>query len=605
MFYAQFVLSKKGPLAKIWLAAHWEKKLSKAQIYETNVQDAVEEIMKPKVKLSLRTTGHLLLGIVRIYSKKAHYVMTDCNEAFLKLKMAFKATGGSARDHDLREREPRESGGTSGIANSTNNDIPEVITDFYDNLPEIHDFDLGPIKDYQPNQSRIDDITLREDRFETSSRTGLDFVADAGAAGGLDDFGEREHLRRSRSRSIFEEMEDEVEQQRRGDIRASDGHSFEAARQSGGQPIGKDDDFGQKRADGSGLELFNNDFNDFGTAEDLDMLFNVDELNKDIEHGGQIGVAPTVQGVTDDGEQPMDVDGANDKMPTNELSFQLEPIEPLQRNHERVRQKRKRKLIIDEQKVISGDEMKANMADYSDTIQPLDLAPPTKQLMRLKENGQLEKLLTMPACMDWLLDPDIIRIYQAHLVPHAREADDLSLTDELREDLQLVEHIEEEPCVNTIASLEQQHVANSPLAENGGDNLPLLDGAQIEVGADPQTPLVDATAFSPPQMEKRQSARRSRAHEREEENEDEEVFTRRTKNVLQSIATKLRAANTNKIVFEDLFTKGSTRRTAAQKFYALLELKKWQAIEVEQRDAFDTIEISAGARMNETIKLAI
>ena len=49
MFYAQFVLSKKGPLAKIWLAAHWEKKLSKAQIYETNVQDAVAEIIQPKV----------------------------------------------------------------------------------------------------------------------------------------------------------------------------------------------------------------------------------------------------------------------------------------------------------------------------------------------------------------------------------------------------------------------------------------------------------------------------------------------------------------------------------------------------------------------------
>ncbi|KAL3099824.1 hypothetical protein niasHT_028602 [Heterodera trifolii] len=83
--------------------------------------------------------------------------------------------------------------------------------------------------------------------------------------------------------------------------------------------------------------------------------------------------------------------------------------------------------------------------------------------------------------------------------------DDLSLTDELREDMQLVKHIEEEPCVNNIGNLEQQRFANSPLAENGGDNLPLLDGAQIEVGADPQTPLFDATVFSPPQMEKRQS----------------------------------------------------------------------------------------------------
>lgn len=52
MFYAQFVLSKKGPLAKIWLAAHWEKKLSKAQVFETNVSDAVDEIMKPKVRIN-------------------------------------------------------------------------------------------------------------------------------------------------------------------------------------------------------------------------------------------------------------------------------------------------------------------------------------------------------------------------------------------------------------------------------------------------------------------------------------------------------------------------------------------------------------------------
>ena len=63
MFYSQFVLSKKGPLAKIWLAAHWEKKLSKAQIYETNVQDAVEEIMQPKV-------NKLIIMILKRQNKK-------------------------------------------------------------------------------------------------------------------------------------------------------------------------------------------------------------------------------------------------------------------------------------------------------------------------------------------------------------------------------------------------------------------------------------------------------------------------------------------------------------------------------------------------------
>lgn len=85
MFYAQFVLAKKGPLAKVWLAAHWEKKLTKAQIFETDVPQAIEEVIRPKVKMALRTVGHLLLGIVRIYSKKTRYLLADTNEAYQKV----------------------------------------------------------------------------------------------------------------------------------------------------------------------------------------------------------------------------------------------------------------------------------------------------------------------------------------------------------------------------------------------------------------------------------------------------------------------------------------------------------------------------------------
>jgi cohesin complex subunit SCC1 len=61
----------------------------------------------------------------------------------------------------------------------------------------------------------------------------------------------------------------------------------------------------------------------------------------------------------------------------------------------------------------------------------------------------------------------------------------------------------------------------------------------------------------------------------------------------------------HQITFDDLLTKGSTRRTAAQKFYALLELKKWQAIEIEQNEPYGTIEISAGTRLQETMKLPV
>jgi cohesin complex subunit SCC1 len=37
--------------------------------------------------MALRLSGQLLLGVVRIYNRKAKYLLDDCNEAMLKLKM--------------------------------------------------------------------------------------------------------------------------------------------------------------------------------------------------------------------------------------------------------------------------------------------------------------------------------------------------------------------------------------------------------------------------------------------------------------------------------------------------------------------------------------
>lgn len=48
--------------------------------------------------MALRTSGHLLLGVVRIYHRKAKYLLADCNEAFIKIKMAFRP--GLGQNHD-------------------------------------------------------------------------------------------------------------------------------------------------------------------------------------------------------------------------------------------------------------------------------------------------------------------------------------------------------------------------------------------------------------------------------------------------------------------------------------------------------------------------
>lgn len=45
MFYSENVLTRKGPLANIWLAAHWDRKLTKSQIVQTNIQTSIGNII--------------------------------------------------------------------------------------------------------------------------------------------------------------------------------------------------------------------------------------------------------------------------------------------------------------------------------------------------------------------------------------------------------------------------------------------------------------------------------------------------------------------------------------------------------------------------------
>lgn len=99
MFYSQIILAKKTPLGKVWLAAHWgDKKLGRTQIFSADIAKSVDDIVNPTVPLALRVSGHLLLGVVRIYSRKVKYLMKDCDEAMVKIKMAFRPDGEQGED---------------------------------------------------------------------------------------------------------------------------------------------------------------------------------------------------------------------------------------------------------------------------------------------------------------------------------------------------------------------------------------------------------------------------------------------------------------------------------------------------------------------------
>lgn len=90
MFYSQHVLTKKGPLAKIWLAAHMQTKLTKAMVFSTDIRNAVDSILQPPIPMALRLTSNLLLGIVRILHRKSKYLLQESSDAMTKLKLTFR-----------------------------------------------------------------------------------------------------------------------------------------------------------------------------------------------------------------------------------------------------------------------------------------------------------------------------------------------------------------------------------------------------------------------------------------------------------------------------------------------------------------------------------
>ncbi|KAE8746795.1 hypothetical protein FOCC_FOCC006543 [Frankliniella occidentalis] len=476
MFYAHFVLAKKGPLARIWLAAHWDKKLTKAHVFETNIETSVDGILKPKVKMALRTSGHLLLGVVRIYSRKAKYLLADCNEAFVKIKMAFRP--GMV---DLPE-EHREAAVTAIT-------LPEVFHDFDSAMPELNDVDIEA--QFTLNQSRAEEITMREDYGNITLVPHDDGFGDMGAF-------DADHTDLMRSPHSLEPSLDQhnllfsdgpsVDLVEDKDLRAAVGnHSIRSALEMDA-PI-RDDGFGgnlgQDIISGGLFEggLFDDaPMGDVNSVDTSSLLQNVNlahdkdlavgrDLDSDDDMGDHYDAPPSVGRDSSNGDsrpgtslgnldpdnqllmpealttpdgaflnlesslhQPL-VDNsislhlpedhmAESSLPdqttllqNEEESFALAPVDAsaLKGNFSTgfTKAKRKRKLIVDETKNISGEEMKSQLSDTTDIVTTLDLAPPTKRLMHWKETGGVEKLFALPGR---LLPARILsKNYQRHL----------------------------------------------------------------------------------------------------------------------------------------------------------------------------------------------
>ncbi|KAK4367383.1 hypothetical protein RND71_011175 [Anisodus tanguticus] len=161
MFCSQLLLSKKGSLGTIWIAAHCHKRLNKEQIQQTNITSSVDKILLDEAPVvTYRILGHLLLGVVRIYSKKVEYLFHDCNNVLVKLV-----------DFATRKRPTSK---LSALRIEGMRAPPPSIT--RPKRFELDSFDLEVLEDQDPNSGHVasrEEIMLSDARENEQTGFGL------------------------------------------------------------------------------------------------------------------------------------------------------------------------------------------------------------------------------------------------------------------------------------------------------------------------------------------------------------------------------------------------------------------------------------------------
>lgn len=646
MFYAHFVLSKRGPLAKIWLAAHWDKKLTKAHVFECNLESSVESIISPKVKMALRTSGHLLLGVVRIYHRKAKYLLADCNEAFIKIKMAFRP---GVVDLPEENREAAYNAIT----------LPEEFHDFDQPLPDLDDIDVA--QQFNLNQSRVEEITMREEVGNLNLLQDNDF-----ADFGMDD---REMMR--------EESAFEV------DIMGASASNLLLETEGGANQM----------ADKSNhLEYDDQYKDDFGDnpmeSNEGGML--VDKLLSNEDGGGIFDDPPaiteSVMMPQDHGDDDDDFDALSAGAPDSPDSGPTEPLpamtdqaeqttlvhneeetfalEPIDITVKETKAKRKRKLIVDSVKELDSKTIRAQLSDYSDIVTTLDLAPPTKKLMMWKETGGVEKLFSLPAQPLW--NARLLKMFTRCLTPlvpdelrKRRKGGEADSLDEFLKDLEnpevpreettghqqrdiMDQTIMEEASVLQTSAVEgsrttlDESVMPPPSSQRGlkrkaQDTEPALPmGAldqqqqqqQQQQGSRPsnapqqleastvEVPPEDTTTTNISQLieldlltDKDKKKNDDDSDEEEEEaqggdqDQEERRWNKRTQQMLHGLQRVMAKTGAQSVSLLDL-CRNNNRKQAAAKFYSFLVLKKQQAVELVQEEPYSDIIATPGPRFH-------
>ncbi|XP_035511965.1 double-strand-break repair protein rad21-like protein 1 [Morone saxatilis] len=534
MFYTQLFTSKRGPLAKIWLAAHWERKLTKAHVFECNLETTIKDIMCPKMRIGLRTSGHLLIGVVRIYSRKAKYLLADCSDALVKIKMAFRP---GQTDMPVEELEAAQKAIT----------LVEDFTAFDVQLPDPSNIDV--VDHFSLNQSRSEEITLKED-------FGNGFLNSAY-------FG------------------DESQSHQTGLLDMS----FQSLAQHG-------DTFGDED---KGFDLL--DFLTISSDQSTDFI------PQEPRHAPEISAPDCQQDyicVPDAERMEVETPTPNETtlLANEEKAFALEPV-AITPNSERKKGKRKRKLVVDQTKELTNESIRDQLSDYSDLVVPLDMAPPTLQLMQWKENGGADKLFSRPCST--VLTPQIKELF-IKTVFKVKYCSACGEVEEMRQDGQEAQRnisalTTDVSVADSSIDTEKTHHTELTVFDHMNDsqreNYSELaqDGNRSEF-THPELPSEDSMFVHPSHVEQTQST--SLHTQSMLDSQDFEERGVQASRRAQKLLNSLKKRNGDTTFSLEALCEGGNRWQAATTFFCLLVLIKQKALHLHQSAPYEDITVTPG-----------
>jgi cohesin complex subunit SCC1 len=628
MFYSQVILARKGPLGKIWLAAHFDKKLTKNQIFSTDITDSVESVLNPATPLALRVSGHLMLGIVRIYSRKVKYLMSDCTEAMWKIKLAFRP--GNVDLGAEAHVAPVHSIDDSRYFGNVQPDFdffeladtafdPEALSS-YKTMKAARGRDLaqmeGPIQEYfdlgglGQSRDRSRDLISRSRSPSVSSQaSGTGGVRIPGMIPGEEDAWQR------RSTSSRESRVSDVEVMRRASMSRS---TLSGARASSLSYINDDQipAFDEGGAD---------DSVDFGDAQvppmdDYDYQFAAPDMGEDAyavdeSKGGEVMMDVEGSG----GQQEEDrgyVAADSDDEDRDVVSEKAKSIAK-----RKGRTGKRQRAIPDSRTELSNREIQAHQADIASILRR-DPEDPLPRVVSPEQELTAEQRLAMPSIRG--LCPELQSLFDMNLsgkrLPFPVKAS-------ARAHPAVIEDAE---LVRGEASLaEARRTSFLGVAEHKGEYADDEDHQYGGGGGDDSYDMggpgeeqpeyhdmagepgyVDDTGYGESALDtdlpvgalalsdnKRAST----------EAEDEAVSTTmtswnsRTAKVFEILKEEL--GKQNEISFQDI-SSGVTRRTAAGSFLEILQLKTWGHIDLKQPAAFEDITITGTDKMHAVVEAA-